>query len=709
MSEPFVNNSSEPAGSPQAPRFPFVNLAHAAVLESSLRTLPPDFMYRFRVVPFSLDKYSHIASIACANPDDPELPVHLAEHFPGFNISLYQADPEAIARLIAHISPPIALPAPPTDAQNPDFQAHRAASDPEPVQEAASDFMPLLESEAVPEQGLRAAAELENPILHSENQPQEQEQAKSEEVPETGVAQRVVLFVTQSGKISQHLMFALSAERLTPKVVSNADAALVEIESKSVECVFVEKSLRSRYEPMLIKLRAEHPGLTIRFFTTEASVLLNATSEDLNLDLFQKNLQLLRQLSSGENSATAHHAATVARFADAICARLNFPNHVRQAVATSAFLHNLAEGSLASADGFDRADIIGLSAGRLANWDYPPLVIYLLRSMYHEILTDARNSISVDRLAGAVLTAADCFAHAWPDLSGISARNLDQVEKSLREQVGPCVTPEIVEALIDSVCDELTAQMLRHAPFRVQVLVSRGTLSPGLDAALHGASFTVDVTNSIDDCARFCRRYNPKVLVIRDSGSVQDVYDIIIGLAVRGVALDRVSTVMLLEREALVEATRLLRHGVEDILPHDADPLAIRAKLERIHTRIDDSAKERLAVLRDLGTHGTLEDMNLIDLLEVWRSNKRPVCISVSAHGTQLTVYVDRGKILYAECDDRTGADAILKGIAWRKGAWSIDTVDSADLPSPNVDQDIDAVLLDACVRFDKASLLERV
>jgi len=109
-----------------------------------------------------------------------------------------------------------------------------------------------------------------------------------------------------------------------------------------------------------------------------------------------------------------------------------------------------------------------------------------------------------------------------------------------------------------------------------------------------------------------------------------------------------------------------------------------------------------------LGTHGSLEDMNLIDLLEVWRSNKRPVMISVTAHGSQLTVYVDRGRILYAECDDRTGADAILKGIAWRRGAWSIDTVETADLPAPNVDQDIDAVLLDACVRLDKASLLDR-
>jgi hypothetical protein len=700
-SAPDNAGQSTPKSTPR--RFPVINLAHSTILESAFRSLPIDIIRRYKALPFCLDKDRKTISIACVDPGDTPMIDALGRHLPGLRLELFQAELEDIDRLIDRLSPPPQdmPPTPPTLHES----AKAAKGDDSPLYESLQGS--LTEDTLVVATRGDDSPDYESlrDSITDQDFTGEEKQSKPDPV---SVNRKVVLFITQSGRISQHLMFSLSAERLTPRVVQNVDAALTEIQTQNVDCVFVEKSLRSKCDSFIRQLRVQRPSVTVRFYTTEAALLLNNTSEDVSFELFQKNLQLLRHLTSGEKSAAAHHAVAVARLADAICTRLNLPGHLRQVVTTAASLHNLAEENLTSTDGFDRADIIGLSAGRLAGWDYPPLVVQMLRCMYREGSPVPSKSSGIDKFGGSILTAADCFCHNWPDASGISARQLGQVEQKLQKLVGASVGPDVLSALIDAICDDLTAQMLRHSPFRVHLFISRGSLSAGLEAAFHSANFALSHSQSIDECAKFCRRYGPRTLVIRDSGSTQDVYDVIIGLAVRGVALDQLCTILLLENDIVAEATRLLKHGVEDVLPVDADAGAIIAKLQRIHTRIDDSTKQRLAVLKELGTHGTLEDMSLIDLLEVWRTNKRPVRIEVSASSDHLTVYVDRGRIIHAQCGNDVGADAILRGMAWQRGVWSIEAVDPAELPTPNIDQDIDSVLLEACVRLDKASLLDK-
>jgi hypothetical protein len=677
--DPVSDNPDRHSADSAPRRIPAITLTFSKNLESPFRLVPIDLTRRHKILPFGVDKDHKTVSIACAKPDDPVMVTELSALLQGMNIHYYLADPESIESLIDQLSQRL---------EQPDSGNRQINPSSVPMSQEMSQ-----QCEAKPDVVMTNAAPLETT-------------ANQLQLPPEPKDPKVVLFITQSGKISPHLMFSLNAERFVPRIVNSAEMALAVIQTQSVSCIFIEKGHGNKCELLAQKLREFQPAVAIRYYTTEAALLLNDTADDLGQHLFQKNLQLLCHLTDKKSGSRARHASAVAHLADAISARLNLPGHLRQTITTAACLHSIAEEDLNSADGYNQSDIIGLSAGRLAGWDYPAMVIQMLRVMYHETSTLPEAPHSLDKLGGGILTAADCFCHTWPDACSLSARQIGHVEEKLRELVGKQVGEDTLAALIDVVRDEMSARMLCHSRFRVHVFLSRGVLSADLESAFNGADLATSTSQSLDECAASCRQSAPGILLIHDSGPIRDVYDVIIGLTMRDVPINQLNTILLVNGSTVTEAVRLFRHGVEDVLPADADPAAIVAKIERIKTRIDDSTKQRLDVLRELGTHGSLEDMNLVDLLEIWKTNKRPVRISVTAHANQLTIFVDRGRIIHAECLDGVGTDAILKGMAWKVGAWNIDSVDSSELPAPNVDQDIDSVLLEACVRLDNAAQL---
>ncbi|MDH4158052.1 MAG: DUF4388 domain-containing protein, partial [candidate division Zixibacteria bacterium] len=116
------------------------------------------------------------------------------------------------------------------------------------------------------------------------------------------------------------------------------------------------------------------------------------------------------------------------------------------------------------------------------------------------------------------------------------------------------------------------------------------------------------------------------------------------------------------------------------------------------------AARQRRSVIEDLGTHGSLEDMNVIDLLQALGPSEKTARISISASGKQLTIFLNRGNIIYAECDGISGADAIYQGIPWKRGIWSIDPVSPNCLPEPNNYRSNDSILLQGCCLLDEQS-----
>jgi hypothetical protein len=283
----------------------------------------------------------------------------------------------------------------------------------------------------------------------------------------------------------------------------------------------------------------------------------------------------------------------------------------------------------------------------------------------------------------------------------LTQEQLCRIKRSLPQQMADLVDPEVTRILVEVVGAMVPKRSCANQSFAAHIFVSRGSLPDDLEPSLADAGIDVTWSYSADECARFCARSRPDVLLIRDGGNGPDICDLILGLSLRGVAVDHLPTILLVEAEAVDDATRLIKHGIEDVFNAAMNVGVLVTKMVRLRKRSEEKAQSRIEVLRELGTHGSLEDMSLIDLLETTRNSPRPMQLSLSAAGRQLALWVDKGNIIYAECDEAKGIDAILQGIGWKQGIWNIDAVDQSQLPEPNVNQKIDAVLLEACTKYD--------
>jgi len=633
-----------------------------------LQYLPLELMKRHRIVPFEFDSERRALRIASSTPHDTALASELSRQSGGVKIELYPANPEAIERVIARFSTATGESAPsPSGGKIPHETLSPKMGEPLPEPKVSPEPLP---GRAITESKREGS----------------------------------ILFVTSSRKLSDHLIAALRSERYILKVAVSVEFALSFIESEPFEYIFVDDKLRDRATPLVKKVRQDFPATTVRYYRSEAALLVNDTLEEMTDDLLRKNLALFRFLYSRGGGTLARHESTVAQLTEILSARYDLPGHIRAAVATAAYLHNLSEDDLNPTRGYSQTDIIALSATRLASWQYPSLVVNILKAAYQPLSQLPRHISELELLAGSILTAVDIYCHNFPSPSSLSPEQMTQVREVLQREKEKIALDDVINQLLGAIADEVSSRSTRSRQSCLHILVPRGMLPKSLEEALSKADFKVEYSRSAAECADAFNRAKPQMMLIRHSGRVEEIYDLLLQLALQGVPLDQIPTLLMVDQTVLSEAMVFMKNGLEDIFSENLEPEIVVTKLSRIRNRLEEKAQYRRSVLQELGTHGSLEDMGLIDLLEASRGGSRPVQISISGEGQQATLYLEQGKVLYAECGTDSGVDAVSKIIRWRKGVWSIDPIDASKLPPANLNRGIDSILLEACVNIDTVS-----
>ena len=225
-----------------------------------------------------------------------------------------------------------------------------------------------------------------------------------------------------------------------------------------------------------------------------------------------------------------------------------------------------------------------------------------------------------------------------------------------------------------------------------------------LKQALGYQGFDVAVTESIECFSKIFRQSWPDILLLLKSGPAEEMSVFLDNLAAQQISVHKVPTFLIPEPVYANELIGLLKRGIEDVIPIDDSADILIVKMARIRNRLETAARQRRSVIEDLGTHGSLEDMNVIDLLQAMGPSEKTARISITASRKQLTIFLNRGNIIYAECDGISGADAIYQGIPWKRGIWSIDPVSPNSLPEPNNYRSNDSILLEGCCLLDENS-----
>lgn len=654
-------------------RYPEIDLASVPIDDSALRQLPVEVMRQYQIVPFEFDTTRRLLKVACRTPNDLALVDTLSQMTRGLLVELYTALPAAIDQTLARLL------ASQNDAAANTLELEPLVPMPHDRQELTDQSSPT-----------------PHPVSHQVETPTPEPPAETVTPPARGH----LLFVAPNARVSEHLMFALSAEKYRTRVAGSITAAIDLLGQQAFDRLFVHESLRAQATPLLEKVGQLTPTMSVRFYATEASLLVADLVDQTTDELMSRNLQLFCQLKDTPLGPLFTHASAVAQLADRLAVRFKLPASQRHILMTAASLHNLAEKDIADPSPYRPADLIALSAGRLSQWGYPTPVTALLRATYQD---QGGATTAPTQLGAALLTAADLYVHFKPSAVPNNSDDCCRLRKQFRQLARLYVSNEVVDALLHLVTDDSKKQALAGAPFAVHLLSLGASVSEQLTSELAKGNYTLSHSDSVEDCARYCKQQPPQALLIRAAGSARELYDAMLALALRGVTIDQIPTILMVDASVAAEGMDFLRHGVEDVLPAGVPNDALLTKLSRLRNRLEERMQSRTALIRELGTHGSLEDMNLIDLLEASRANCRPVHISVSANGQHLTVVIDKGIILLAEAGNASGIAAIQEGIGWQQGVWSIDPVDPVDLPPATLNQKIDSVLLEACVNHDQA------
>jgi hypothetical protein len=200
----------------------------------------------------------------------------------------------------------------------------------------------------------------------------------------------------------------------------------------------------------------------------------------------------------------------------------------------------------------------------------------------------------------------------------------------------------------------------------------------------------------------------PDFVVIAAQGNLERVSRFVTDLAARGIPFSDIPTFVLHNSDDFEHLGALLRLGICDVIRFDSAFDILQIRMRHILADRENKSVERLQVLQDMGTHGNLEHMNVIDLLQAVGPGDKTLHVSVSAQGKQLTMFLSHGRLLFAECEGKTGADAVFEALNWSLGIWSVDQIDESDLPEANNSRTIDSILIEGCHHIDELELGKR-
>ncbi len=225
---------------------------------------------------------------------------------------------------------------------------------------------------------------------------------------------------------------------------------------------------------------------------------------------------------------------------------------------------------------------------------------------------------------------------------------------------------------------------------------------PSLGQVLQYQGYLVTVVSTIFDFVQAMTRHNPHIRVLQTPGDRSVVNAILRQLADSDRSIADCPTYLIIDHPEKQEIGDLLRAGFEDVISSDNVLDLMMIKLKQTRDRIFRERRRRQDFMQQVGTHGSLDDMNIIDLLQALGPTSKTARLSVTGQGQQLTVYLDSGQIIYADCDDVFGADAVYCALAWDRGVWSLDPESPEDLPEPNISQTNESILLEGCRRLDE-------
>jgi DNA-binding response OmpR family regulator len=638
-----------------------VVLSKLNIPEPVIKLIPKKVAVARKVVPFDYDSEDNVLKIACEDPTDQSLINELNFVARGKDIKLYIAAELALNTAIAK------------------YYLDRDVS--------LDDHL-LLE---IPDEATETG---------------KLETTSSEETPpEVDGCRGEILLVTDEEYCGPLLQSILERDNYRVTVTDSADDAIDLIGDKQFDSVFIKDTVPGDYLDLIDRLRKISPRTAVRYYPNASSLVLNKNASSTEGELLVKGFDLLTSLLSSKYKLQTNHGGIVGHYVNKLCRKLGLPDRERFIITSAAYLHDLAKFYYSPENTRDPRSTIKLSAKLLESLNFSPVVIGILRSMYIDLGGKYTKRLPIEALGGNILTIVDLFCENISLNDRLSLDKFDAVKKKLRDLSGKLFLHEVVEAFIILIQEEILQLQTVGKASQVMIYSRESDLLYPVEMRLKHEGFRTVTGCSWDSFTELYQRSRPDMMVLLLPGEAEVVNACVDELKSHNINYKQTPTFLLVDTAALSELTGLLGKGIEDIIALDGNLDLLMVKMHKVRERIQAEEQAQSAEKRTGGSQGWLADMNLIDLLQALGPSRKTVRITITPGNdadSSLVLYLDHGNIIFAQCRDILGAEAVYEGIAWTDGTWTVEPVTKENLPQPNNELSNESILMEGCRLLDE-------
>jgi len=522
-----------------------------------------------------------------------------------------------------------------------------------------------------------------------------------EEADEAQVDVPAVLFITDEEYAATLLQSVLEREGFKAIVSDDAENLTDLVGEYRFHTVFVRDGVVPDDEALAQQIRRLTPSTSFRRYKDMSDIIIGDALTEPR-DLLISNLDLFTSLLASKAELPRNHSGLVGHYAEKLCRKMGLPERDCVLITDAAYLHDIARFYYPAEQAGDNSRVVQLTCKLLASLCYSPDVLKILGSMYLSPGKKYVLRLPMEVLGGNILTIVDLFCDAIPGDERLSLDRFDGMKKKFRDQVGKLFLPEVLEAFIDMIHEEVLNVHVGRKATQVMIYAEDLTIQQPIELRLKNEGFRSVSHCSTESLLDLYGRSKPDLMVVAALGGPGRVGALIEELKSGGVDFESTPVLLVAETGSASNLTKFLEMGVEDIIVMEDNLDLLVSKIHKLSNRIA-TAGDGSDGAAASGTHGQLSDVNLVDLLQALGAGIKTVQITVDADGgDRITLYLNKGDIIFAELNDLVGAEAVYEALTWLAGSWNVKPLDPDALPPANNQLSNQSILMEGCRRLDE-------
>lgn len=173
------------------------------------------------------------------------------------------------------------------------------------------------------------------------------------------------------------------------------------------------------------------------------------------------------------------------------------------------------------------------------------------------------------------------------------------------------------------------------------------------------------------------------------------------GLVQKTPEIAEIPFIFLTSRSLIRDKVAALEAGADDYIPKPFNENELVARIRAVLRRYN---KSRITTLtKEDGIKGSIREINLIDLIQLFDMGKKTAVIEIAGHGKEGRVYFENGEVVHAVCEKVFGKEALFDILAISEGTFLIhlnirSKIRTLQGPSTNL-------IMEAMHRFDEQNI----